>query len=146
MESCSASAQQHCGSTRKATHSIYTVYSPTTQSITIIAYIRFGLTGLLSHDFLLHIKIAWNLVNSSARNSSRDIIKRTTCCGNSVKLPRFSTSLPCSSTNSSTLWTRFFVHLNWMYFSADANRAQTVSTLMQLCTNPVHEVRSSSRL
>lgn len=101
-------------------------------------------TGLLSQDFLLHMRAAWNFVNSSARNSSRHRMRRTTCCGRSVKLPRFNTSLPCSSTNSRTFWTRDFVHLYWMYRSAEASSAQTVSTLMQHCTKPAHARRSSS--
>lgn len=46
--------------------------------------------------------LTWNLVNSSALSSSLANMRRTTCCGSSVKDPRFRTSLPCSSTNSKT--------------------------------------------
>lgn len=81
---------------------------------------------LLSQYFLLHIKAAWNkhysctfslesythfkilltwnLVNSSARNSSLARMSLTTCSGRRVKDPIPRTSLPCSSTNSKT-WT-----------------------------------------
>lgn len=45
----------------------------------------------------------WNLVNSSAFNSSLLNINRTTCNGKRANDPRFNTSLPCSSTNSNTL-------------------------------------------
>lgn len=92
-----------------------------------------------------YIRAAWNLVNSSARNSSLAKINLTTCCGNNVKLPKFNTSFPCSSTNSKTFCTKLFVHLYWIYLSADANNAQTVSTLMQHCTKPAQALRNSSK-
>lgn len=43
-----------------------------------------------------------------------------------------------------TLWTKDFVHLYWMYRSADANKAHTVSTVIQHCTNPVQAFLSCS--
>lgn len=46
---------------------------------------------------------------------------------------------------ATTFWTRVFVHLYWMYRSAEASNAQTVSTLMQHCTKPAHALRSSSK-
>lgn len=51
---------------------------------------------------LYYIFHTWNLVNSSALSSSLANMSLTTCWGRSVKLPRFKTSLPCSSTNSNT--------------------------------------------
>ena len=58
-----------------------------------------------SQYFLLHIKAAWNLMNSSAFNSSRDMISLTMCWGNKVNDPKLRTSFPWSSTNSKT-WNR----------------------------------------
>ena len=55
-----------------------------------------------SQYFLLHIKAAWNLINSSAFNSSRDMISLTMCWGNKVNDPKLRTSFPWSSTNSKT--------------------------------------------
>lgn len=46
--------------------------------------------------------------------------------------------------NNSTFWTSDLVHLYWMYRSADASKAHTVSTLMQHWTKPTHARRSSS--
>lgn len=59
---------------------------------------------LLMIDWFNYVnkELTWNFVNSSARNSSRDNISRTTCCGNNVNDPRVSTRPPFSSTNSST--------------------------------------------
>ena len=87
----------------------------------------------LSEYFLLHMKAAWNLENSSAFSSSLVRMRRTTCWGRSVKEPRLRTSLPWSSTNSKTFCRRNLVHLYWMYLSAVASRAQTVSTVIQHC-------------
>ena len=55
-----------------------------------------------SQYFLLHRRAAWNLINSSAFNSSRDMINLTMCCGNRVNDPKLNTSFPWSSTYSRT--------------------------------------------
>ena len=55
-----------------------------------------------SQYFLLQRRAAWNLTNSSAFNSSRDMISLTICCGNNVNDPKLNTSFPWSSTNSRT--------------------------------------------
>ena len=47
--------------------------------------------------------LTWNFENSSAFSSSLAMMSLTTCCGRRANEPRFSTSLPCSSTNSRTL-------------------------------------------
>ena len=136
------------------------------------------ISGLLSQYFLLHINAAckrwwnvklnnlfhccyagklriftWNLVNSSALSSSRTRISLTTCCGRSVNDPKFSTSVPCRSTNSRTLIQKYwfsrhkfdidmikgelcFCNLLYKWFGAFVLNVALCGC--QQCTNSVH--------